>query len=517
MSPNQENFEKLEAYIDGALDAAGQVEVQRLLAGNPQLRTMVAELMHGRELLMALPRASAPADVMETFQGHLERSALLGDAGAERADVVLRINRWPQIMSIAAILLLAMGLAAIVYQILPKQHSGVAVMNPAKTGGPGSAMPNVAGADGVATAGKNGGGGGDGAVEKHVGEKGLVVDHGAGLMERSAKPGGGGEPNSFAISSPNNPLAVIVPISAPSGTLMSKKGGELVSGGVVDGRPQVSAEELLKMQQQVAEADGPVLFMIQAKEPEKADEDVADFLTKNDITFVSVPEGLNRLEAVSANTMALNNDVLQNQVYAGPARQEAGGYEARGQTAARMRNGDTRNEVANNLPGNAAGNSANSGANYGTTNNTANLGQVNDQKRAAERFGGVGQGGGQGGGLGASQLAQQVPSAATRPALPDSILSNGSAAGGIGGVAGGNYINSTNSYGVTGTYRAMLTNRQLSELNVRIAQRGNQWAEVRGEPRSEVRSDVYAAHNEANIIAANGPGMAKALDKILKN
>src|SRR5690349_4083349 len=114
MSPNQENFEKLEAYIDGALEAADRAEVERQLAANPQLRKMVAELSMTRDLLRALPRAAAPPELMETFQGSLEREALLGQGGADTeaaaAAAPLRIHRWPQFMSIAAIVLLAVGL-----------------------------------------------------------------------------------------------------------------------------------------------------------------------------------------------------------------------------------------------------------------------------------------------------------------------------------------------------------------------------------------------------------------------
>src|SRR5215813_4907687 len=99
MSPNQENFEKLEAYIDGALDEASRVEVERQIAANPQLKRMLAELSMTRDWVRALPRAKAPAEVIETFQGQLERAALLGDDGPGERDVIARINRWPQFMS----------------------------------------------------------------------------------------------------------------------------------------------------------------------------------------------------------------------------------------------------------------------------------------------------------------------------------------------------------------------------------------------------------------------------------
>src|SRR4030088_2500364 len=108
MFPNEENSERLKAYIDGVLDAADQAEVERLLAANSQLRAMVADLMKGRQMLMALPRVAAPADVAETFQAHVDRAALLGDADSEDGSSSFRIHRWPQFMSVAAMLLLAL-------------------------------------------------------------------------------------------------------------------------------------------------------------------------------------------------------------------------------------------------------------------------------------------------------------------------------------------------------------------------------------------------------------------------
>src|SRR5258706_661857 len=122
MPENEENFEKLEAYIDGLLDADGQADVERLLLANPQLRAMVSELSKGRQMLMALPRVSAPPEVAETFQGQLERAALLGDVDAPDAGTRLRIHRWPQFMSLAAMILLALGLIAVIFQILPKNN-----------------------------------------------------------------------------------------------------------------------------------------------------------------------------------------------------------------------------------------------------------------------------------------------------------------------------------------------------------------------------------------------------------
>src|SRR5687768_17036468 len=120
---NTENIEaKLCAYIDGELDAQGRAEIEKHLAANPQHRGLIAELSKQREMLRALPRESAPEEIMEFLQGQLERAGLLGDDAAAEAEAqAMRINRWPQVMAAAAIVFLAVGLVGIIYFVLPSQ------------------------------------------------------------------------------------------------------------------------------------------------------------------------------------------------------------------------------------------------------------------------------------------------------------------------------------------------------------------------------------------------------------
>ncbi|MGH7214278.1 MAG: anti-sigma factor family protein [Tepidisphaeraceae bacterium] len=124
MSQNTENIEaKLAAYVDGELDEPGRVEIEKHLVANPQHRQLLQELGVTRDLLRNLPRERAPVDLSDSLQGQLERSVLLGEpgddpAGGGRADVVLRISRWPQLAAVAAIVLLAAGLGVVVYTVL---------------------------------------------------------------------------------------------------------------------------------------------------------------------------------------------------------------------------------------------------------------------------------------------------------------------------------------------------------------------------------------------------------------
>ena len=119
MAANQEQIEaRLAAYIDGELSAAECAEIEKHLAANPQHRKLIEELTGQRDMLLALPREKAPAELFETLQGQLERSVLLGSA-ADAVDAPRHINRWPHRGAIAAIVLLAAGLAVLVYKVLP--------------------------------------------------------------------------------------------------------------------------------------------------------------------------------------------------------------------------------------------------------------------------------------------------------------------------------------------------------------------------------------------------------------
>ena len=62
-----------------------------------------------------------PRDILESLQGQLERAALLGD-DAQETDTIFKIGHWSQAKAIAAVLILAVGLGAILYFMLPSPH-----------------------------------------------------------------------------------------------------------------------------------------------------------------------------------------------------------------------------------------------------------------------------------------------------------------------------------------------------------------------------------------------------------
>jgi hypothetical protein len=120
MDRSKEHIEaQLCAYIDGELTDAERAEIEHHLASNPHHRKLIQELRLASEALRSLPRARVPTELNEALTGQLERTALLDANEDETAQAGVTINRWPQITAVAAVLLLAVGLGAVVYYVLP--------------------------------------------------------------------------------------------------------------------------------------------------------------------------------------------------------------------------------------------------------------------------------------------------------------------------------------------------------------------------------------------------------------
>ncbi len=134
MSTNTENIEaRLCAFVEGDLDEQGRAEIEKHLETHPAHRALLQELKRTKVMMMSLPHEQAPVDLAETLQGHLERSVLLDGVGTDHLETTLRINRWPQLMGVAAVVLLALGLGVLVYVVLP-QHSSAPVAMSTKDG-----------------------------------------------------------------------------------------------------------------------------------------------------------------------------------------------------------------------------------------------------------------------------------------------------------------------------------------------------------------------------------------------
>src|SRR5215212_7496309 len=123
MAENVEDIEgKLAAYVDGELTPAERVEIETHLQNNPSHRVLLQDLVLHRNLLRGLPREKAPGDCTEGFQNQLEREVLLGGDELSGGRNRFRISYSPQLLSAAAIIILAIALAVIVYSVLPPHH-----------------------------------------------------------------------------------------------------------------------------------------------------------------------------------------------------------------------------------------------------------------------------------------------------------------------------------------------------------------------------------------------------------
>src|SRR4051812_44005079 len=120
--PQEQSEAKLLAYIEGDLDADARADIEKHLEANPHHREMLDALARTRDLVRWLPKETAPPELLEQVQGHLERTSLL-DESKGREGTNLRINRWPQIRAVAAVLVLASGLGAAIYFAMPPRKS----------------------------------------------------------------------------------------------------------------------------------------------------------------------------------------------------------------------------------------------------------------------------------------------------------------------------------------------------------------------------------------------------------
>lgn len=123
-----ENIEaQLCAYIDGGLSSAERQELERHLAANPAHLALVQDLIRNRQALASLPREKAPSEANEPMRSRLEREQLLGSDDLA-AGTALRLNRWPQLLSAAAIVGLAVGLGVLVWSVLPGKNPSIQML-----------------------------------------------------------------------------------------------------------------------------------------------------------------------------------------------------------------------------------------------------------------------------------------------------------------------------------------------------------------------------------------------------
>src|ERR1700733_7752235 len=92
LDPKEATEAKLCAYLEGDSSPAERAENEKNLGNNAPHRQLITELKKTHGLLSSLPRESAPPEIAEAFEGHLERSMLLDETDHE---ATVRTSRWP--------------------------------------------------------------------------------------------------------------------------------------------------------------------------------------------------------------------------------------------------------------------------------------------------------------------------------------------------------------------------------------------------------------------------------------
>src|SRR5438046_3012270 len=102
-------------YVEGDLPPQQRALFERVLAEDPQLRTLVAQVKLDREELRAMPDAPPPAALLEMVHQRLERDMLLQPravelSGSQRRRQHARTMRLVAYSGVAALVLLSAGL-----------------------------------------------------------------------------------------------------------------------------------------------------------------------------------------------------------------------------------------------------------------------------------------------------------------------------------------------------------------------------------------------------------------------
>ena len=119
-NPNIE--ELLNSFIDGELTEREQTEVKRLISHDAQVAQRLRELQNSKMLVSSLPRAEAPARILDEIKASLETETLSGERAwsEERSDrrVGVRHLMFRKVLAAAAMLGLVAILSGVIYTIV---------------------------------------------------------------------------------------------------------------------------------------------------------------------------------------------------------------------------------------------------------------------------------------------------------------------------------------------------------------------------------------------------------------
>ncbi|HOL30404.1 MAG TPA: hypothetical protein PK052_00345 [Anaerohalosphaeraceae bacterium] len=132
-TPKPEIEELLSALIDEDASERQKTEFKRLLQHEPALADQLAALRHQKQLLNALPIEPAPESLLADIKAAMERNLILGDYRESSRSVMgagnLLLRR---ILTVAAMLLLPLGLLGVVVFEILKPPAEISSYVPAK-------------------------------------------------------------------------------------------------------------------------------------------------------------------------------------------------------------------------------------------------------------------------------------------------------------------------------------------------------------------------------------------------
>jgi phosphohistidine phosphatase SixA len=120
MKMNQNIDESLNSFIDGELTESRQSEVQRLIADDPQVAQRLRELRACKALVSSLPRAEAPAAILQQVKASLQaRTPQSQQPSYSTSREATRFVLVRRVVAAAAVVGLIAVLAAVMQTLIP--------------------------------------------------------------------------------------------------------------------------------------------------------------------------------------------------------------------------------------------------------------------------------------------------------------------------------------------------------------------------------------------------------------
>jgi len=290
LDPKEATEARLCAYLESEMPPAERAEIEKYLESNPQHRQLLNDLAKTRSLLGSLPRESAPPEIAEAFEGQLERSMLLDGTGT--SETAAGVNRAPQVLLAAAIILLALGLGVVVYFTLPgaPPPKFSTVVQPKATSAPTEAETSVAAAKP---------------------ETPTAVESKLGATESLAAKPATGPAEVLAAKEPANSAGPVVTSTPPASLAwnnVARDEQNTVDGKTATGTVPLSiasAPVIKGLQDQLARAGyersdstlpaNTVCVVVSSDDPSATTHEIQSYLTANNILYESHPAAASNL------------------------------------------------------------------------------------------------------------------------------------------------------------------------------------------------------------------------------